>query len=184
MDSIINCIKTNCKPYIEILKKCEKGRLLVRGSKHQKDSIKEYKKNVEVRKPLNMPIEIHNTLNLKFEAEFGWKIRNGIFCFGFNILNSNPIDLGYGENHMFFPKGEFDFVYEQNAFDLYDYLSINELSIEENINSLKFHSTDLSSAMKSGENENLFSNEISIKAESYYLINMKLKDEIINHIWS
>jgi hypothetical protein len=180
MNDIIELLLTDCTQYINALKSCDRYRVLVRGSEDPVGMIKEYQHNLEFRKPKNMPISIHNQINEEFEPMFGWKIRNGVFCFGYDLKMNMNRNIGYGFNYLLFPKGEFEFVYSTDFFDLvahlypFDYVSLKDLV---------FLSNDLNDALKESKVEKNFSNEISLKTSEYYLVNPELKDEIIKLIW-
>jgi len=79
----------NCKEFISDLEKCEKGSFLVRGIGDDGDGldfgIKEFKHDLSYRSPKDMPSDLHEELNYKFENSFGWQVRNGLFSFGRNI---------------------------------------------------------------------------------------------------
>jgi hypothetical protein len=87
MESIINLLKRESSLFIEHLRVCPKGTFLVRGFKEQIDTYRFFNHDLENRKPLHTPLETHDFINQTFLDVFGWKIRNGVFCYGFNALN-------------------------------------------------------------------------------------------------
>jgi hypothetical protein len=182
MESILHLITKNCTKYIEELRLCSKGDLLFRGFKEPIDTYREFNHNLDNRSPVNTPKNIHNLINSIFDSQFGWKIRNGVFCYGANILTSQPIDLGYGKQYLFFPIGEFDFVYSPQHFDIYQFVSTVSPT-EDTIKNIAFSNDSLQNAINSGEKEDALSNEISVKSDHYYLINLNMKDVIIDCIW-
>lgn len=183
MDKVIEILARKCKPYIDVLKTCERENILIRGSNDEIRIIKKFKHNLENRYPRNMPINIHNCLNTKYENVFNWKIRNGVFCYGCNLAKNVKYNLGYGPNYIMFPIGEFEFVYSPNIFDLFEYFSESDKIIKDKLNDLCFSAEDLNEALKSGEDGNDFSNEISLKTSEYFLVNFEFKDKIIEMIW-
>jgi len=183
MDKILEILENKCKPYIEALKRCERNHLLVRGSNDIIKNIKKYNHNLEYRNPRNMPINLHNCLNSKFENVFKWKIRNGVFCYGYDLTKDIKYNLGYGPNYLIFPIGEFEFVYSPNIFDLYGYFSDSNSLFKDKINDLIYVADDLNKALKTVEEGNDFSNEISLKTTEYFLVNFEFKDKIIEMIW-
>lgn len=183
LKEILELIQENCKPYIKRLKECDKYRILVRGTYDSIEIFNEYNHNLDNRIPRNMPNDIHNSINLRFLSEFGWKIRNGVFCFGYNLGKKNPCNYCYGPNYFIFPKGDFEFIYSQNISDLWIYFMQTKGETNELINDLVFSNGTLNDALKSGDIENGFSNEISLKTTNYYLVSMKLSDKIVEMIW-
>jgi hypothetical protein len=183
MNSLLKILENDCKEYINLLKSCTKGSYLFRGFREQIDSYRKFDHNMDFRKPVNTPKKIHDLINSVFEPKFGWKIRNGVFCYGFNSSNGNPNELGYGKQHILFPIGEFNFVYSPDHFDIYQF--VTTVKVDKNvIEGLIFKSDSIESAINSGEKEDGLSNEISINVKSYYLINSKLTNIITDFIWN
>lgn len=112
-NDVIEKILNNCKPFIETLKKCEKGKLFYRGTWDDIDEIKLYKKP-KYREPKDTPYEIHEELNYLFEKKFGWKGRDGVFAFS---GEGNADD--YGFSYIFFPIGYSNYLWNPNIDDLY-----------------------------------------------------------------
>jgi hypothetical protein len=182
-EQIFEIINSDCHQYLEILKHCPKGRFLVRGYYYDIPEIKEFKHNLEKRAPKNMPLNIHEKLNNHFERIFRWKIRNGIFCFGYDINESIPRDLGYGIFYLFFPKGNFRYVYSKEHFDLFGFINQSKENIETIINNLRFEDSNLCQGMVCRKEYDNFSNEISVNANSYYLVNPSLAKSLTSLIW-
>jgi len=80
---------SECNVFIHDLKKCPKGSFLVRGIGNYGDvldfGIKEFTHDLSYRAPRDMPSDLHEELNYKFEDSFGWQVRNGLFSFGIDI---------------------------------------------------------------------------------------------------
>lgn len=174
-------IEKNCRPYITLLQQT-KYKILVRGYNDPIADIKEFKHNIQYRVPRNTPQNIHDRLNEKFESVFGWKIRNGVFCFGIDFDNNIKYNLGYGDNYFFFPQGEFEFVYSRNVFDLYEYFNEIGGTIEDKLKNIKFESNDFDLATHIPVDSD-YSNEISLKVNDYYLVNMNLREQVKELIW-
>jgi len=190
---IIETLKQNCLPFIENLKECKKGSLLIRaicdieGDKRNKYNVKtnfsinEFDHTPELRSriPRGMPVEIHLALNDKFIKQFGWKVRNGIFCYGvdgtFYIEDVNK----WGTNYLVFPIGEFKFVYSPDDYDLTESAKKDDFSVE----NVKYIDDNLCKAINLRDKSKVKSNEIIIKADSYFLINLKYANDIIEMIW-
>lgn len=182
MDSLLKIIEADCCEFVNQLKHCEEGSFLFRGYNKEIATFNEFTHNMDYRKPVNTPLEIHNKINQTFKNKFGWNIRNGAFCYGMNILKYEPFDLGYGTQYIFFPVGKFDFVYNPQHFDLYRYFSTIKNS-KSSIDTLIFKNDSLANAMVSGNLDDGFSNEICIRTEEYFLINKKFAPELIEFIW-
>ena len=180
----IEKILTDCAEYISQLKKCPKGYFLYRGSHYQIPDAKWFESRLKERAPVNTPQVLHDQVNNTFESQFGWKIRNGVFCYGFTSLEKIPEDLGYGTQYLCFPIGGFEFVYSPKYFDLCGYFHELNYQISENeISELIFKNETLEGAIDSNKHRNGLSNEISVKAEAYYLIDINYRIELADIIW-
>lgn len=183
MKQILKTLLEDCKPYIDTLRQCDRGNLLVRAYKGEIHELELFDHNLEFRPPLNTPLEIHNRVNELLESKLGWKVRNGIFSYGINILEHEPYDLGYGKNYFVFPKGDFEFAYSLNVFDFFGLISHNKLDDNQLLETLDYQSTNLCKAIKTITDEEHFSNEIMLKAHQYYLVDIRMKEQVINLIW-
>lgn len=181
--NIFEVIKRDCSPFLNSLKNCETGHFLVRGYFYEIEDIKIFEHNLENRKPKNMAQDIHDKINNFFYSKFSWKIRNGIFCYGFDLVNNHPIDLGYGLFFIFFPIGNFDYVYSPDHFDLFGYFNQTKGNVDELIKKLIFKNDSFCDVMTLHDQYDKFGNEVSIRATSYYLINIKYADSLSQKIW-
>lgn len=183
METSFKLILEDCEPYLKCLRNCEKGSLLVRGGEFEIDSIREFSHDLDNRKPVKSPQHLHDKVNELFATKFGWKIRNGVFCYGINLTrNTDTPSLGYGTQFLFFPIGDFDFVYSKEHFDLYKFFS-TELKNEDDLEKLIFYNDSLCLAIKNVEPDEAYSNEISVKVSKYYLVNTKFISSIIRLVW-
>ncbi len=72
------------------------------------------------RKPLDTPIKLHNILDKMFQKKFGWKARSeGVFAAG-KWYFSGSKDTYYGDTYLFFPIGNFKYVWSPKIDDLYE----------------------------------------------------------------
>jgi hypothetical protein len=142
-ENLLEQVFSDCKIFIEDLKKCDKGNFLVRGVNNW--NLEDYNINLfelnttNNRKPSDMPLKVHNKLNYLFNEKFGWNVRNGLFSFGRNFYSPNDknnkeqMESGYGnQSYLLFPCGEYDIVWSETIDDLYsslddDYLDIGSL---------------------------------------------------------
>jgi len=175
------------KDYVDFLKSGVKGCLLTRCTKQKIKDIEYKTKNLLIREPLNTPFEVHSALNQYFIGNFGWPVRNGLFAYGMCNKFTDEDALGYGETYLLFPKGKFRYVFDPNIFDLYkhqlNFGKLNtKLEIKEFIKSINYQSTDLDKfihIIKYRER----SVEIMVRCNSYYLVDVKYSNEIIEKIW-
>jgi len=151
-------VKRDCKPYLK-----ERGQVLYRGM--DTASNKPIKKQVRLdnRSPAGSTVEVHAILNTYFDTMFGHPFRNGLFVSG----KENDVRL-YGEIHIIFPIGDFDFLWSPVVSDLYGDADWNEDEtdakvISNEVHQNKYQTTDLKAATKSG-------NEIMIWCKEYYAI--------------
>lgn len=175
-----NILQLYCKDYIDTLSHCKKGYFLYRGYQYPIANIKLFKHKLSNRAPLHTPRKVHDEINNFYLPLFGWKIRNGAFCYGMNALENIPYDLGYGTNFLFFPTGSFEYAYDPNIFDLYAKVAC------ENFETIKlnYSSENFCNALAPHLDGDGFGVEISIKTEKYLLINIKYTDFIISKIWT
>jgi len=117
LDKFIKSVLKKCKPYIEMLKTCEKGKMLIRGTKDSIDDKKIYKHRE--RKPKDMDQYWHDKLNGYLEDQVGWEARNGIFCYIKNVLGYKFFRNHYGTQYLLFPIGDFEYCWNPNVKDLY-----------------------------------------------------------------
>lgn len=185
MEVYLETILKNCQPYIKALEECEKGLFLIRGTQKQDIGMcEEHTISYTNRTLRDTPQDLHDFLNKKFETELGWKARNGVFCYGCNILKKNPTNSGYGKNYMIFPKGKFDFAYSKSIYDLSKHIvGLEKINYKEIADSIKYENDSLHLAMNSGEKVKGLSNEIMINTQTYYYVDFKLKENLIKMIW-
>lgn len=181
----IDKILLHCSDFVNSLRKCPKGFLLYRGSHLQIGDYKLFESRLRNRRPVNTPQHLHDKVNEIFEPKFGWKIRNGVFCYGFTSLNDVPDELGYGKQYLCFPIGNFSFVFSPDHFDLCGHFHEMNYSVnDEHINNLVFRDDSIREAIDSFKYRNGLSNEISINVPTYYLIDVKHRDTIAQIIWA
>jgi hypothetical protein len=183
----LNDVLVDCQPFISELKKCVNGnlddptyRFLTRGFDSEFKNILKFKSRLLNRKPSDTPKEVHDYLNKLFYDKFGWSVRNGVF----SIYG----DYGQYSKYIVMPIGDYEIVWSDKYYDLYNKLSSMleydtiEYTLSSKSSELKsivdtYKEGDLNAAMNSG-------NEISIKCDSYYLIPISYKEELIKLIWN
>ena len=107
-----------CSFYIQVLRSGTQGCFLVRSVNRNID-FQRCRHCINERVPRNMDESVHTAINQHFFNVFRWPVRNGVFCYGVINPTSNIQDLGYGQPYLMFPCGKFDFVCDNDIFDLY-----------------------------------------------------------------
>lgn len=165
----------DCKYFIDETMKCNKGSFLIRGM-HDMDNydICLLKSTLDYRLTLNTPGNVHDYMNKLFIKKFGWKVRNGAFCFGWNIDDSSSdIDIGYGsKTFIVFPVGDFNIVYHPEIYDLYYEIDSVWNGDDDKFIRYKPELRKIVNEYKTGSLEDAIEsgNEISIKCDEYYII--------------
>lgn len=191
VENIIEMIFKDCDYYINQLRKSNAFKLLYRSSKDSTSFYKLKTSRLETgRNPLDTNVIIHNLLNKKiFNPVFGWNVRDGIFA------SSKRIPY-YGEPYLFFPIGEFKYVWSPTVKDLYEdmfdpqkldflyyYADEDDKIVNPNIKNISdndirlmvknlqsmYSDKDFKGAVRS-------ENEISFKCNKYYLVNYYMVD--------
>jgi hypothetical protein len=106
----------DCKPYITDWVKCRAPNFLYRNVNNSYKSFGIKRSYVDKgRKPADTPLELHNFFNDYFYDKFRWKVRNGVAAIGI------PFKSGQygGEPHLFFPIGNYKFVWSPKIGDLF-----------------------------------------------------------------
>jgi len=201
----LNQVFNDCKEYIDTIKECNKGKLLIRGiySYSKTPSIIKTKHNWN-RIPLDVPSNWHDFLNGIFNSRFKWYVRSGIFCF----FTDNKYSSGYGDTDYFvFPIGQFEYVWCPKIRDLFneyedefndnfmnyidcegddfgDY-EVTEEQMEEGM--WKFQDDIENIILKDYKNNDICSIqnhvEVSINCDEYYLVSKEYLQKIIKYIW-
>lgn len=107
-------LNRDCAPYIEVLKQT-RGHPLFRGSdsgRPPSGNLTKISPKLE-RKPKDTPIDIHNFMNSRFQAKFGYPFRNGIFASGEQRTAAH-----YGLVNILFPIGKLNYIWSSQVDDL------------------------------------------------------------------
>ena len=113
---IIDNILDKCQPFLKDVVKKKKGKgipIMYSGRKDSRDwFIKPVRKD---RKPKDMPLNIHQTLDDAFNKKFGFRARsNAIF-----VTGSEKLTRQYGNPYIIFPVGEYKYAYNPSFKDLF-----------------------------------------------------------------
>lgn len=134
-DATIEDVFEDCQPFFEQLRHCERGGLFFRGV-HDNIIDVQYNTYDMNREPRDMPDFAHKFFNDAFEKKFGWKVRNGLFCFGYpaDIIkreiegHNTAVSTHYGlKTYIFIPKDDFKICSSDHVSDLFGYLE-NDLN--------------------------------------------------------
>lgn len=111
----------DCAQYLKEIK--YEYPLLFRGSHKPTKDIRKvtHRKN---RNPSDTPKPLHDKLNDLFEKRFGWPVRGGIFT-----VPSKSIADNYGTPFVFFPIGDYKYVYSPKIEDLFQYFDDMEVAV-------------------------------------------------------
>jgi len=183
----LDTVLSECKPYIDILKDCKKGKLFVRGINEKNIDIQKFEM-LDSRQPKDTFIDSHNMFNTFFYDNFGWNVRDGVFCY-----MTKTYITGYGaENYFIFPIGNFEYCWSPDVTDLFtrfeeeingNYEDPGWEDEEEWIDFVRDivipKEYKIDNVCKSYD-----SNEISLNCRNgYYVVNIDYEDDIINKIW-
>jgi hypothetical protein len=163
---IITMIEKNCKKFLAELMG---GKLLWRGAGTHDFKAGEVLKPRPNRQPRNTPKKVHTHLNKLFKEKFGWKARNGMFVTG------GWVPAIYGNEHIFFPIGNYKYVWSEKHEDLYRHpiahIAIG-ISDKEHIEQSEKHFKRVLNTYKATDlkGASYTRNEISFKVSKYYMI--------------
>jgi hypothetical protein len=170
----VQIIRSSCKPFLREIENGWFG-FLYRGSKKRFETNIERFSSRTDRRPVDMSLTKHEILDRIFEKKFGWKARSGgVFCSGHPSIAAR-----YGTPYLFFPIGEYKYIWSPEIRDLYDYINKKTPSFMDTDKDIVIRETekffenvvdlykdnDLKEAMKAG-------NEITMKCKTYYLSDM------------
>lgn len=110
-EEMIAMIRKNCAPFLKATNK-----MFFRGAEKYVDFMR-YPVRQD-RAPRDMPMELHEAIDDAFVRRFGWKARSS----GAFACQERDETLNYGQPYMFFPIGNFKFVYSDVYDDIYGFL--------------------------------------------------------------
>lgn len=184
--SIMKTLKSEVKR--DYLKAVITGKLLYRGVRKDIDSIEKITPRTN-RIPRNTGFNTHKLLDELFLKKFGWKARSeGVFVSG-----NKDEAYGYGEVYLFFPIGDYKYIWSPVVEDLY--LNLDDLMRTANYSDILIQDKEKADAFSqlldkelipTYKNDDLkratlVGNEIMFKCNYYYLVNNKYVKEI--HTW-
>jgi hypothetical protein len=173
-NKILQLIKKDCQPYINILKKLSFKYYLLSGRQLGYGSLNFDKKKIRTdRKPKDTPIEIHEWIDDWFYKKFGIKARSStLFC-----TSDKSFAISYGKIYYIFPIGDFEFIWNTKKQDLY-----NRAYMDRGIDKyIDYFMTDYAPYYVKGHKKEALKlrNEIMLYCKEYYILNSK---NSINHM--
>ena len=182
-------IKRDCQPFLKSIGNDVKNYILFRGFSKKPGVLSKYKTTKD-RIPVDVPKDLHKKLDQMFKERFGWKVRSeGTFASGDSFITGS-----YGYSCLFFPIGNFKFVWSNRVWDMWDELKHRNLlagkiggiekaqslytpgllpqekMLEDIMNT--FTNRDMRKAIKS-------KNEVTIKCKEYYLSWIYYRGELL-----
>jgi hypothetical protein len=116
-ESLMATLRKDCSKFIEEMHGAR--RFFWRGTTADGNELVVTRKpRLEDRRPLNTAPEIHDMMNKAFQEKYGWKVRNGIF-----VTNLAIDAKSYGTPRIFFPKGDYTYLWSPDVSDLYVQMS-------------------------------------------------------------
>jgi len=176
-ENVIKILVSSCQPFLKEIKNGRNGFLYRGKNSYSAASIERFSSRID-RKPKDMSALNHDILDELFEKKFGWKSRSeGVFCSGHPSIAAR-----YGSIYIFFPIGEYKYLWSPEIKDLFDRVRMKswswlekgtrEVRVAERLENLRgmvdtYKDNDLKEAMYSG-------NEISVKCKTFYLVDLSV----------
>jgi hypothetical protein len=175
VEEAVEMIKDDCAPYFKL---AQASKPLYRGTEKLIADIATIFPRKD-RKPKDIPREFHDYLDKELQKKFGWKPRSeGVFATS-DILQAEA----YGKSYLFFPIGDFKFIWSPDIRDLYiemaniledgrtrpgedPWTNVDKEYLRKDL--LMFISTYINKNLKEAINS---WHEMIFKCASYYLVN-------------
>jgi len=180
---MVSKIQQDCQPFLNEAN----GRLIYRGLGTSTEPFMKKSVRLKDRKPKDVPILLHKTINSFFKKKFGAEFRNAMFCSG----DIHFADF-YGKIYAIFPIGDFKFVWSTHVDDLFmawdeydpsqsaDFLQYtDETQTQEIKDSIKMFLKTYKNTYKNNNLEHaiISNNEIMIRCENYYAVKLKIVED-------
>jgi len=185
VELIAEKLKKDCMPFIKEMKKVKPESWIYRATESVIKDIKKIKPRTN-RRPRNMPEELHTYMNMSFKKHFGWKPRSeGVFT----SSDYWQLEHVYGNVYMFFPIGNYKYVYHPHVIDIYMFfdqiynISMGGKYIKIDKMKKKFNDIFLQYTDKNLKKAYYGKVEITFKCKSYFLVNRKYEDVLKENIY-
>ena len=116
VNDLISILKKDCKKFIKFVGLYNPPALVYRSIKGSNDDYTTRTPRTN-RKPTDTPLYVQEIMDVLFYERFGWKPRSG------GVFTATGGFEGYGVPHVFFPIGDFKFVWSPEVRDLFIDLS-------------------------------------------------------------
>jgi len=133
IDVVYNILIRDCGSFIKEWKKIKPPRFLLSGRRSYNGDFKKFYTRID-RRPTDLPIDVHNLIDMWFKKKFGVKARSKSV---FATFDYGTADF-YGLPYLIFPIGNYKTIHSDKVIDLYSIYS----TIRRNI----IHTTDYDSA--------------------------------------
>ncbi|MFW6129888.1 MAG: hypothetical protein ACOC56_01815, partial [Atribacterota bacterium] len=128
--------------------------------------------------PRNTSLLVHDILDEKFKKKFGWKARSeGVFVVG-NASEAGTYSMG--EVFLFFPAGNYKYIWSPTINDLYLYSDFI-ITMPEKFDKILESYTD-KDLKKYMNNQTFYCKEIMFKCNEYYLVHVDFADLVLKKI--
>jgi hypothetical protein len=164
VDDIIKVINDECSLFVSKFRNKTMG-LFYRAVKRHIDDFDIVKSRIDDRKPVDTLTPDHELANELFIKKFDWPVRNGAF-----VASDEAGIAMYGTPYIFFPCGNFDYVWSPEVNDFWGELH-RGASVEKLIPTY-IENQKLNQAWLDGH-------EISFRCNEYLLINLKYQETLL-----
>ena len=193
---IAGILENDCMPFIKEMKSNNLHNWFYRATEHHYKIISKPIKPRKDRRPRNTPKELHEYMNKLFKKKFGWNVRSeGIFAGS----DRNQLEYTYGDPYLFFPIGNYKYVYHPQMRDIFMHLdgkyNISYIGDPQVTDLDEYFDTDqmykiykeIDNIVPQYKNKNLskaYVNivEVAFKCKSYYLVNEKYSDDLKKYL--
>jgi hypothetical protein len=164
VDDIIGIINDKCQPFVKKFRNKTMG-LFYRGVKKNIPEFDVVSSRLDNRKPLDSSNQVHEIANKLFIKKFGWPVRNGVFA-----SSDEAGIMEYGSAYIFFPMGDFDYVWSHMVSDFYTVIN------DADTVSMYLNTYDQNMGLPQAWLDGC---EISFKCDEYLLINIKYQETLL-----
>ena len=170
---LIDWIRRDCGPFLRTIKPIMgSGKCFVRRIHGYMPFVVKKTSRTD-RRPSDTDIEFHKAFDAVFKEKFGWGARSeGVFTYP-----AKDWKLIHQGQHIFYPVGEFKFVYSPVISDLF--VELNEFDrVENEVNRLlpSYVNKNLLGVFRGKFDGRNFYPEVMFKCKQYYLVNREYAD--------
>jgi hypothetical protein len=189
INDIISLIEKDCKPFINDWKKHisrQYHKWLMSGRKNR--VVFEKKQVRQDRRPKDLPMELHNFIDVWFQKKLGVKARSKSI---FTSFNPNLADQ-YGTLHLIFPIGKYKAISSESIYDIYELYEGAIQYIDYAVEEWSYLNDDEKNTVFKMINDELHNgeytddltfhnNEIMVVCKEVYIVNSKYHKELLEY---